>query len=216
VAPLVRGCIGAALLGLIPCSLAAQVAVAGSVVAGHVEHRVDAGYGIASSSGTVAGVSARVTGWRLVELEGHAMGGRLRADTVGVGQRRLGEVAGHARVVPFEWLALGATAALRGYDGAIATQRWTLLGADAELRSRWGGRGVRSVVGATLLPHVRVSGQQHPDFGYGMRTGLEVERGRVIAGLDYRMERYVFPAATAGATRREQVAGLLLRVGGRW
>lgn len=204
------------LLAAAPSAGGAQLAVAGGMLAGHLEHRVDAGYGVASSSGPVAGIEVRAIGWRVVELEGHAAGGRLGADAVGAGQRRMGEVAARARVVPFEWLALGAAATVRGYEGAVATQRWTLLGADAELRSLWGGGAVRSVVGATLLPHVRVSGQQHPDFGLGVRTGLEVRRGRVLAGLDYRLERYVFPAPAAGAARREQLAGFLVRLGGHW
>ena len=196
--------------------VAAQVSAAGSVTVGRVEHRVDAGYGVAASAGTVLGLATRVHGWNVLELAAHAAGGRLQGDTVARADRRMGELGVRLSILPFPWLAVGGVATVRGYDAPAATQRWTMAGAGAELRMDFAGGGVRSVVGAALLPAVRVTGQPNPDLAVATNAGLQLARGRMLAGMAYLLERYVFPGDAIAGARHEQLAGLRFNVGARW
>lgn len=196
---------------------AAQLAAAqGSVVVGRMEHRVDAGYGVAASTGTVLGAGIRVRAWQLIELDASALGGGLQGDTVARGDRRMGEATVRLNMLPLPWLAVGAVGALRGYDTPAATQRWTMLGAGAELRLDFAGGGIRTVVGTSLFPSVSVSGQASPDLGVSTLAGLQLTRGRLLASMDYRLDRFVFPSDAVAGTRHEQLSGLLVRLGGRW
>lgn len=194
----------------------AQFRREGSIIVGRMDHRVDAGYGVAVSTGTVLGVSGRVRAWEFVELDAQALGGALQGDTVARGNRRAGEAVLRVNLLPTPWLAVGALAATRGYEGAFATQRWTMVGAGAELRLDFAGGGIRTVVGATVLPSVTVSGQPGPDLGFASLAGLQITRGRLLAGADYRIERYAFPPDATLGQRHEQLTGLMVRLGGRW
>lgn len=206
------------LVGLVLCGSPAhaQWSVEASAVGGRLEHRVDAGYGVAASTGTVIGAATHVTGWQLLELDVHALGGRLVGDTVAGGDRRVGEVGARGSMLALPWLAFTGTAALRAYEATTAVQRWTSLGAGAEVRLDFAGGHIQSVVHTTVLPWVRVSGQPAPDLGIDSGAGLQVSAGRILAGVDYSLERYVFPSDPSTGTRREQLSGILLRVGGRW
>ena len=194
----------------------AQLQREGHVLVGRLEHRVDAGYGVAASTGTVLGLGGRVVAWQVVEIDAEVLGGALQGDSVARGNRQLGEVSVRLNVLPAPWLAVGGVASSRGYEGAFATQRWTTLGAGAELRLDFAGGGVRTLVGATVLPSVTVSGQPGPDLGFSSVAGVQVSRRRLVAGADYRIERYVFPPDVTLGRRHEQLAGFVLRLGGRW
>lgn len=195
--------------------LRAQASREGTVIVGRMDHRVNAGYGVAGSTGTVLGVGGRVRGWQVVELEAHALGGRLQGDTVARADRRMGELGMRLNVLPLPWLAIGAAGTLRGYDAPLATQRWTLLGAAAELRMSFAGGDVSSVIGTTLYPSVRISGQEDAHLGISTAAGLQLARGRLVTAVEYRLERYVFPLDASGSKRHEQLAGLVIRFGGR-
>ena len=216
-------CVAALAVALIVGALGPGAAAAGAqmhreghVVIGRMEHRVDAGYGVAASTGTVLGLAGRLRGWRFFELDAEALGGALQGDSVARGNRQVGEASLRLSVLPAPWLAVGAVATARGYEGALATQRWTQLGAGAELRLDFAGGDLRTVVGATVLPSVSVSGQQGPDLGFSSTAGLQLSRGRLLAGANYRIERYVFPPDVALGRRHEQLAGFVVRLGGRW
>lgn len=205
-------------LGLLGAAapLHAQRLGEGVVTVGRMDHRVDAGYGVAASTGTVLGVAGRVRGWQVVELEAHALGGRLQGDTVARADRRMGEIGMRLNVLPMPWLALGAAGTIRGYDAPLATQRWTMIGAGAELRMRFAGGGVSSVIGTTLYPKVRISGQDDADLGISSVAGMQLSHGRLVTGLEYRLERHVFPLDAMGGKRHEQLTGLVVRFGGRF
>lgn len=195
---------------------AAQLNGNAAVLVGRTEHRVDAGYGVAASVGTTIGLAARTSGWTLVEIDAHALGGRLQGDTVARSDRRMGEVGLRVSMLPLPWLAVGAVAIARGYETPAATQRWTMLGGAAELHLDFAGGDIRSIIGAALLPSVRVSGQDDPDLAVTTNAGLRFVRGRILAGLQYSMERYVFPGDPVTGERREQLSGLAVSLGGRW
>ena len=93
-----------------------------SATVGRVEHRVDAGFGVGASSGTVLGVAARVRRWPVLELDAHAWGGQLRADDIARDDRKVGEIGVQASMPAMPWLALVASATLRGVDAAPAVQ----------------------------------------------------------------------------------------------
>lgn len=208
--------LAAALAAVVAVPVEAQLAAEGSVTVGRVEHRVDAGYGVAASTGTALGLAARVHAWKVLELDAHASGGRLQGDTVARADRRMGELGLRLNILPFPWLAVGGVATVRGYDAPAATQRWTMAGAGAELRLDFAGGGIRSVVGAALLPAVRVTGQPNPDLAVATTAGLQVARGRMLAGMEYALERYVFPGDAIAGARHEQLAGLRVNLGARW
>lgn len=194
----------------------AQLSAEGAVTVSLFEHRVDAGYGVAASTGTALGFAVRVHGWNLLELDAHATGGLLHGDTVARADRTLGEVGLRLNMLPLPWLAVGAVTTVRGYDAPIATQRWTMAGGGAEVRLDFAGGNIRSVMGIALLPVVRISGHPGPDLGVSTLAGLRFTRGRLIAGVDYTMERYVFPTDAVNGTRHEQLQGLRGRLGARW
>lgn len=195
--------------------LNAQVLREGVVTVGRMDHRVNAGYGVAGSTGTVLGLGGRARAWQIVELEAHALGGRLQGDTVARADRKMGELGLRLNVLPMPWLAIGAAGTIRGYDAPLATQRWTLLGAGAEVRMTFAGGGVSSVIGTTLYPAVKISGQNDADLGISTLAGLQLSRGRLLTAVEYRLERYVFPLDVLGNKRHEQLAGLVIRLGGR-
>lgn len=202
----------------VPCVSRAQDAAPweARMTAGRIEHRVDAGFGVGASSGTVLGVAARMRRWSSVELDVHAWGGQLDADEIARDDRKVGELGLQASVPAMPWLALVASATLRGVDAAPAVQRWTMLGAGAELRFGFADGALQSVVRATLLPVVTVSGGIDPDVGFGSGVGLRLQHRRLHATLEYAVERYGFPSASGLQGRREQLSGLQLGVGARW
>jgi hypothetical protein len=183
---------------------------------GRVEHRVDAGFGVGTSKGTVLGVAARLRHWSAVEIDAHAWGGRLDADEIAGDDRKVGEVGVQASVPAMPWLALVASATVRGVDAAPAVQRWTQLGAGAELRYGFADGLLQSIVHASLLPRVSVSGGADPDIGVRSGAALRLEHGRLHAVLAYSVERYGFPTESSAASRHEQMSGLQLGIGARW
>jgi hypothetical protein len=196
--------------------LAAQLRLEGAALVGRTEHRVDAGFGVASSVGTSFGAMGRVQFGGPFELEARALGGKLSADSLARDDRSYGELRARGSVLALPWLALQGSATIRTYDLEPARQRWTQLGAGAEARFDFASGVVRSHVRATLLPHVAVSGLPAPDFGIAGATGIQVNYGRLLGALEYEVERYVFPTRTDGGKRREQLAGLGVRLGARW
>ena len=187
-----------------------------SAIVGRMEHRVDAGFGVGTSTGSVYGLAVHAARWQLAELDAHVLGGTLEADELARDDRKMGEVAVRASVVPMPWLALVAGATVRGYESTPVTQRWTVIGAGAELRLGFADDRVRTIVRSSLLPKVAVSGSTDPDVGVASAAGVRLDLRRLHASLEYALERYLFPAEPGGADRREQLAGLQVRLGASW
>lgn len=198
-------------------SLGAQWRVEAHAIGGRAEHRVDAGFGVASAVGTVAGALVRVRVAPSVEVSAMALGGSLTANDVASDDRTLGELGTRASMQVLPWLALETNALIRSYESSLATQRWTQLGLGAEARLDFAGGLVRSVFRTSVLPHVAVSGMTGPEFGLASAVGLRVERARWVGTLEYAAERFVFASEPAtGSRRREQMSSLLLGAGRRW
>ena len=206
----------ATLLLASPAAAQRRWELAGEAQAGSMEHRVDAGYGVAASKGMVVGATGSVLLARTVALEAHALGGTLAADAVARDDRTVGEIGTRASVVVLPWLLLHADATVRSYDLTPVRQRWTTFGTGGEARLELLGDMVRGVVGLTLLPRVAVSGMPGPDFGIATTAGVRLRRGRLDAGVRYDVERYDFPADPSQVQRREQLSSLVLSLGGRW
>jgi hypothetical protein len=192
----------------------AQRTLTGALTIGRADHRVDFGYGVEAASGTVLGGAVGATLGATLELDASARGATLRSEA---GEdRTMGEIAVRAGVRPLDWAAAFVTGVLRAYELAPATQRWTQLGAGAELRSDFGGGAVRGIVRGTLYPQVAVSGLTSPDLGVAAMVGLSARRGRVTGSLEYTVERYAFPTLADGLQRHEQLTGLTLGIGATW
>ena len=192
----------------------AQHTLTGALTLGRAEHRVDFGYGVEASTGTALGGTVGATLGATLELEASARGATLRSES---GEdRTMGEIAVRAGVRPMEWAAAFVTGVVRAYELAPATQRWTQLGAGAELGNDFAGGAVRAVVRGTLYPHVAVSGLTSPDLGVSAVVGLSGRRGRFRASLEYSVDRYAFPTLADGLQRHEQLAGLTLGLGASW
>lgn len=204
----------AALLAFGSRTAHAQRPITGTVTVGRAEHRVDFGHGVESSTGTVIGGAVRASFGATLELDASARGGSLRAEA---GEdRTMGEIGLRASMTPMDWVAAFVVATVRSYELAPATQRWTQVGAGAELRSDFAGGLVRGIVRGTLYPHVAVSDVASPDLGVSAGVGLSARRGRLLGGVEYTIDRYSFPAGAGAARRHEQLAGLTLSVGAAW
>lgn len=209
------GGLAAALLAL-AAPAGAQWRFEGAAAVGRAEHRVDAGFGVAASAGTTFGVRAAVRRGAVLEAELGAAGGRLAADSVARDDRTMSELALRVSVLPLPWLAVHAAGEVRTYDLAPAVQRWTAVGLGAELRLPFAGDGLEGRVRATLLPQVSASGLPAPDLGVNTAAGLRMTRARLVAALEYALERYAFADDPTLGQRREQLSGLTLTLGGVW
>ena len=210
-----------ALLAAMTCAapVEAQWTLQGGASVARAEHRVDAGFGVVTAAGTLLGVRVEASGvGDLVEVGVQAAGGRLGAADASAERidRTMGELSLDASLLAMPWLALQGMATIRGFDMAPAVQRWTSIGAGAEMRMDFAGDDVRGVVRLALLPRVTASGMDAPDYGVVSGAGLQASRGRITAGLDYSLERYAFGPDVTGVTRHEQLSRLALRVAGRW
>ena len=212
-------------LGLLACTLLAatpahaQWTLRGGASVARAEHRVDAGFGVVTAAGTLVGVRVEATGIDdLVEVGVQAVGGRLGATDASVERidRTMGELSLDASLLAMPWLALQGVATVRGFDMAPAVQRWTTIGAGAEMRMDFAGGDVRGLARMALLPRVTATGMPSPDYGVSSGAGLQATRGRLTAGVDYSLERYAFGTDAVGVSRHEQLSRLSLRLSGRW
>ncbi len=210
-------------VAIVACAAAtplhAQWTLEGGASASRIEHRVDAGFGVVMATGSLLGVRAQARGLDdLLEVGLHASGGRLTASEASAEHvdRTMGEIGIDASLLAMPWLALQGMASVRGYDMTPAVQRWTSFGAGAEIRLDFADGNARGLVRMALLPRVAASGMTSPDYGVMSGAGIQGSRGRLTAGLDYSLERYVFAPSVAGLARHEQLSRITLRLGGRW
>lgn len=181
-----------------------------SLTTGIVEHRVSIGDGAEQATGVVAGlaVNGRVRPW--LDLRLAASGGRLQADWEPSEDRTLGQIDVTADAFPLPWLGLVTSVVVRGYEGALARQRWTMLSVGPEGRMALYGSSVHGTARVGFAPLVSVSKTTGPERALLGSVSLSYERRRLEVGLEYAIERYDFPA-TAGERRLEQLSGLGVR-----
>jgi hypothetical protein len=202
-------------------SVHAQIATASdrarltsAVVAGMMDHRVDAGAGIEHTSGPVFGVQVDASRGPSLLVSLRALGGTLGAQSRSADARDIGEVGADARVRLLSWLDARAGATVRGFTSELARQRWTQLSLGADTRVPMLGGAIEGTAGAALLPYVRVSGHASPRLAMAASMGLRHASRRFEVGLLYQLERYDF-AEVAGVSRAEEHGALLLRAGYR-
>jgi hypothetical protein len=181
-----------------------------SVTGSVLEHRVSIGDGAEQATGVVAGiaVNGRVRPW--LDLRFGASGGRLQADWEPSEDRTLGQIDVTADAFPLPWLGLVTSVVVRGYEGALARQRWTMLSVGPEGRMALYGSSVHGTARIGFAPLVSVSKTTGPERALLGSVTVSYERRRLEVGLEYAIERYDFPA-TAGGRRLEQLSGLGVR-----
>jgi len=190
--------------------IAAQVTAGASAVVAVVEHRVDAGFGVEVTSGTVLGGTVSGSLGRF-SLTGLAQAGALQAEAGAAEDRDLAEVGvrGSGRVLDWLWLEAGGR--WRAYASPIGRQRWSFVEVATLGRVPFAVPGLFGLGRVTFQPAVRVSGGVHPDPAIKAAVGVEYTPGPFGAELLYGRERYTFPL-TGGARRLEQLSAITLRV----
>jgi hypothetical protein len=184
--------------------------LAGTAAVSLAEHRVDIGAGVEVSSGPLfaAGLRATIGSRWIAGLD--AMAGSLRADEGGGPDRDVGQLRGTLGFRVARWLTLEAALGTRVYTAAIARQRWTAAALGAETRLPFGSGRLEGVGRIALQPVVTVSDLGDTNPGVLASAGLRYSGRRATLGLSYWIERNDF-APVAGVTRRERLAGLMVR-----
>lgn len=178
------------------------------------EHVVRAGGGVERTSGPLLGGELAVAPASWLMLRGRALGGTLVATRRGVYDRATGELGADADLFPLPWLALQVGAVARSYTIPIGRQRWAALRTGAAARAALLDGAVLGEVRAALLPAVAVTRTAAPTLAVEGGAGMRYEGRRLVAGVDYQLERYDFPAQD-GVRRLEQLARLTLSAGVR-
>lgn len=97
------------------------------------------------------------------------------------------------------------------------TQCWTTARVGIELRLRFLNGALMGLVRGGLMPYAFVSGLDDPSLPVYAGAGIAWESRRVVAHIQYGLERYDFPGRD-GIERLEQLslvrAGVGLRLGG--
>src|SRR5688500_13360766 len=150
---------------------AAQRQYTAAFTGSRVEHRVDAGAGVERSAGALVGGRLGTTiSW--VELEGHALGGRLTTRSPIGGDRTGGELGLEASALPLPCLAFTLGPTGRSYTTPLARQRWIAMSTGIEARVQMLDGAVRGSARMALMPAVSVSGLDAPDFA--AETGVDI------------------------------------------
>ena len=191
---------------------AAQTVVSGFARMSVVEHRVDAGYGVERFSGPALGLEGALRWGPRLTLGIVAQGAQLSPAAAGDLDRRVGEIAGEARVSVAPWLAFYGGPTVRAVATDAARQRWVLMRVGADVRPAFTGDRVRAIGRVGVMPVVAVNGLPPAALALDASVGLEYNKGTVTVGAAYALERFDF--ATRGGIRRvEQGSTLTLRAG---
>lgn len=201
----------------VPASVRAQSGLklppgAVSVVAASADHRVDAGFGPARTSGPLFGAQLDLEPDDRIMVSLRALGGTLNARTPDAETRGVGEISLTTRLDVLSWFRGTVTALGRSYDGALARQHWSELSLGGEGHTPLIDGILDASLGVSLAPVVRVSGRQGPDLAVAGLARLRHSGERLDLSLAYSLERYDF--ASAGGNRRvEEISMLVLRAG---
>ena len=179
-----------------------------------VEHRVTTSGEVERVSGGVwgGGVTLTMTDW--VGVRGRLAGGNLSARTPDAEGRSLSEGELTVILTPDRWLSLDVGTTIRAMETPLVRQKWTELRAGSEVGFDLVDGLLRGTVRLSIVPWMSVSGHPSPDLAIGAGTGLQYTAGRMLANLDYSLDRYDFPAGSS-ARRLEQRSTLTARIGWR-
>lgn len=183
-----------------------------SVVVASADHRVDAGFGPARTTGPLFGAQLDLAPDERIAVSLRALGGTLNARSPNAETRGVGEIALTTRLDVLSWFRGTVTALGRSYDGALARQHWSELSLGGEGHAPLVDGILDASLGVSLAPVVRVSGRQGPDLAVASLARLRHSGERLDVSLGYSLERYDF--ASAGGNRRvEEISMLVLRAG---
>ena len=184
-----------------------------SVRLGDITERVD---------GLWAGGAVGFQAGRFVVTASGTRGQLTASETGTVPKRDVGEFSASGQYEVLPWLSLDLGYAIRAFSSAAGYQRWEIARIGATVSRDLGTRTVRAFAGVAYLPVLKVSGQERPTFALGSDVGIALLPTHlpIALQLDYRIERFKFPAASA---RSEQFEAFTLsmgvrmhRGGGRW
>jgi hypothetical protein len=185
------------------------------------------------SSARVGGVIDRVDGvWAGLAIDfrvgrftlsGSGTRGQLTPSQAGTAPKRdVGELSLDGHYDFRTWLRFELQYTARAFSSAAGYQRWDMVSVGATASRDLGTKAVRAFAGLAYLPVVSVSGQQRPTFAVGSDVGVALQPSHfpIALQLDYRIERFKFPASSARSEQFEaftfSIGVAIQRVGGRW
>ena len=149
--------------------------------------------------------------------------GQLTPSQAGTAPKRdVGELSLDGHYEFRVWLRFEIAYTARAFSSAAGYQRWDMVRVGATASRNLGTPAVRAFASLAYLPVVTVSGQQRPTFALGSDVGMALLPTHlpIALRLDYRIERFKFPAASRRSEQFEvftfSMGSTLQRVGGRW
>jgi len=184
------------------------------------------------SSVRVGGITERVDGlWGGLAfdfqagrftLSGSGTRGRLAPTQAGTAPKRdVGELSLAGQYAFRPWLRFELRYAARAFSSAAGYQRWDIVSVGATASRNLGTPAVRVFASLAYAPMVKVSEQERPTFALGSDVGVTLlpMHFPIALQLDYRIERFDFPATSARAEQFEAFSlsvGVRMRSVGRW
>ena len=196
----------------LPPTVVAQRPIRVAVMASHLDHRVEAGFGPERSSGLVFGGDVRVGVARNIAVAAAGSAGHLDARAGDAMDRDVAQLSLGAEALPLTWLVIDAGVTLRNYSTVLARQRWTLWRAGAEARVPFSGGRVHAVGRFGLYPWASANGLPRATLAVESAVGLSYASGPWGLDLRYAFERCDFSPSGSGE-RIEQLSGLVVRAG---
>jgi hypothetical protein len=184
-------------------------AVGGGLTLG--DHRVDMGFGLEHSTGTLFDLqlTAQVNAKVAVAVLGQT--GVLHGGRGATLPRDVAEAGLDARYRALPWLDVEGGMRVRSYTTPVGRQRWTLPHLGAAGRVPFALEGLQGVMGVALHPFAAVSGLPDPELAISGRVGMQYTRGRLTAEVVYALDRYDFARRTM-QQRLEQYSSIALRL----
>jgi hypothetical protein len=184
-----------------------------SVRVGGVTDRVD---------GVWAGAAVDFRAGRFT-LSGSGTRGQLSPSQAGTAPKRdVGELSVTGQYEFRTWLCFDLQYTARAFSSAAGYQRWDMVSVGATASRKLGTPAVRAFASLVYAPMVKVSEQDRPSFALGSDVGIALLplHFPIVLQLDYRIDRFKFPASSA---RSEQFEAFTVSVGvraqrrdGRW
>jgi hypothetical protein len=206
-------------LALVAAPLAAQTGrapwrpprftVAGGLA--FADHRVDMGFGVERSTGTVFNLQVGVDPNPRVTVVVSGQTGVLHTGPGATLPRDLAEIGLATAYRARPWLDVEGGVRVRSYTTSVGRQRWTLPSLGAAGRVPFALEGLQGVLGLAVHPFAAVSGLADPEVALSSRVGMQFARGRFTAEALYTLDRFDFERGTT-RQRLEQYAALTLRL----
>jgi hypothetical protein len=175
------------------------------------DHRVDMGFGVEHSAGTLLDLQGTVELNDRFAIAVIARTGVLHPGRGATLPRDVAEAGLDARYRPRPWLDVEAGMRVRSYTTPVGRQRWTLPHLGAAGRVPFALQGLQGVVALGLHPFAAVSGLPDPELAISSRVGMQYTRRRLSVELVYALDRYDFARGTV-RRRLEQYSSVALRL----